>query len=93
MMRELILIFSYIVCAFLPPLVYRRLRRAGSLRIFWMSWLISLTGAFTGGVFGAMLIARFGWDLGFLGDLASALIGATALTMLYMTLRELPENW
>lgn len=92
-MRELILIFSYIVCAFLPPLVYRRLRRSSSLRLFWVSWVVSLTGAFIGGLFGAMLIARIGWDLGFAGDLASALIGATALTMLYMTLRELPGNW
>jgi hypothetical protein len=92
-MRELILIFSYVACAFIPVLVMRRTRSDFTLRMFWATWFISLTGAFSGGLFGTMLIARFGFELGFIGIIIPGLVGAWIFSSLFIRLREMPGNW
>lgn len=92
-MRELILIFSYMACAFIPVLVMRRIRDGFTLRMFWVTWFVSLTGAFSGGFFGTMLIARVGIDIGFIGVILPGLIGAWLLSSLFVRLREMPGNW
>ena len=92
-MRELILISSYITCAFIPVLVIRRLRDGFTLRLFWTTWFVSLTGAFSGGFFGTMLMARAGINIGFIGSIVPGLIGAWLFSSLFIRLREMPGNW
>lgn len=92
-MRELILIFSYIICAFSPVLLIRRIRSEFSPGQFWGVWFVSLTGAFAGGLLGTILLARTGIDLGFYSSIVPALLGAWGFSALYLTLREMPGNW
>lgn len=92
-MRELILIFSYVACAFIPVLILRRNRPGFTLRMFWSTWFVSLVGAFFGGLFGTMLISRFGIEMGFLISVIPGLIGAWLLSFLFIRLREMPGNW
>ena len=92
-MRELILIFSYIVCAFAPVLLIPRIRRGFSFGQFWGIWFVSLTGAFGGGVLGTIFLARTEMEFGFFASIIPAFVGAWALGFLFLTIREQPENW
>jgi hypothetical protein len=92
-MREVILIFSYISCAFIPALFYVKVRRRYSMSAFWAIWIFSLIGAFLGGYFGTMLIARAGLELGFPGSLGTGLAGAWLMAVLFIKLKEIPGNW
>ena len=93
-MRELILFFSYIVCAFIPVFIYRRvLNRIINIGMLWITWLLSLTGAFFGGYFGTLVVAHFGLFWGFPGSILFGLIGAWIVTSLFIHVREIPDNW
>ncbi len=92
-MREIILIFSYILCAFTPVLMIKRVRNDFSPGQFWSTWFVSLTGAFAGGVFGTMFLARIGLEFGVFASIVPALIAAWCICLLYLTLREMPGNW
>ena len=92
-MHQLILIISYIVCAFIPLLLMGRTRTGIATRAFWVVWLISLTGAFFGGLFGTMLIARTGFELGFFARSIPAVLGAWLFAGIFIKLRDMPGNW
>jgi len=40
-----------------------------------------------------MLIARFGFELGFIGIIIPGLVGAWIFSSLFIRLREMPGNW
>lgn len=89
-MRELILIFSYIVCAFVPVIILKKSRG----RIFWITWLISLIGAFAGGVLGSLAAVRsMGAGTGFLTSILPGFAGAWLFSFIFIKLRNLPDNW
>ena len=92
-MRELILIFSYIVCAFIPVLFFRKFRSGFTLALFWTTWFVSLTGAFAGGLFGTMIFAHYGIFPGFTGSIIPGLAGAWFVSVLFIRLKEMPGNW
>ena len=92
-MRELILIFSYIISAFIPALFFKKSRYGFTLGLFWATWLIGLTGAFAGGMFGSMLFAHFGFFPGFSGSILPGLAGAWFVSILFIRLKEMPGNW
>jgi hypothetical protein len=92
-MREIIFILIYIVFAFIPVILMRWRRPGMSLRLFWTSWFVSLTGAFAGGVMGTMLLARTNWEFSFLATALPAFAGACLLSVLFQSLRRIPENW
>ena len=92
-MRELILILSYVLCAFAPVIVMRRAGNLRSQRSFWFAWIIGLTGSFAGGLAGTMVLARTGVEFGFFAGIVPALIGSWFLTFCFIRLREMPGNW
>ena len=92
-MKELILIFSYIVCAFIPVFIYRKIRSNFSIGMFWATWFFSITGAFSGGLFGTAAFAHAGLFWGFPGSILSGLLGAWLISSLFIRLKEIPGNW
>ena len=92
-MRELILIISYIICAFIPLLMSRRIRTGFTIGQFWGAWFISLIGAFAGALVGTLLLTRSGIDFGFYASILPALLGSWGFCTLYMLLRGMPGNW
>ena len=92
-MKELILIFSYIICAFIPLLMSRRIRTGFTVGQFWGAWFVTLIGAFTGAFVGTLLLSRTGIDFGFYASIIPALLGSWGFCALYLTLREMPGNW
>ena len=92
-MRETILILVYVVFAFVPVILMKWRRPETSLRLFWTSWFVSLTGAFAGGAVGTVLIARTHLEFSFLVTVLPAFAGACLLSLLFQSLRRMPENW
>jgi len=93
-MRELILIFSYVACAFIPVFIFRRFTDiVFNVGMFWTTWMFSITGAFAGGFLGTMVFAHFGLLWGFPGSILSGMIGAWLITSLFISLKRIPGNW
>jgi uncharacterized membrane protein YeaQ/YmgE (transglycosylase-associated protein family) len=92
-MRETVHIFIYIVFAFIPVILMKWRRPQTSLRLFWTSWFVSLTGAFAGGAIGSVMLARTNLEFSFLATVLPAFAGAWLLSILFQSLRRIPENW
>lgn len=92
-MQELILALSYIISAFIPVLISARLRGGFSPSMFWLTWLVSLVGAFAGGTGGAVMMAQIGMGTHFFGHAIPALSGSLLLTWFFVRIRRLPGNW
>jgi len=92
-MREVLLFFSYILCAFLSVLLFRKMIGTLSAGAFWAAWFISLIGAFAGGYLGTLLINRAGLNPGFLGSLLAGFAGSCLLAGFFITIKKIPGNW
>jgi len=92
-MREILLFFSYILCAFVSALVFLKLGRDLSLGAFWATWFISLIGAFAGGYLGTILINRAGLNPDFIGSLLAGFAGSWLLAGFFLRIKKIPGNW
>ena len=90
-MHATILVLLYVAAAFLPVLFFHFIRDAVPRGRFWMMWVLSLIGAFLGGMGGTIVIAKLGWDSAFIGSLMASLAGAWIMTAASLKLRDLPE--
>ncbi len=92
-MREAVLIFVYIVFAFIPVILIKWRHPETSHRFFWMTWFVGLTGAFFGGALGIVLIAKTHLEFRFVVMVLPAFIGSCLLCYLFQVLRRIPGNW
>ena len=92
-MRELILIFINLVFAFAAVFFLKVSGYKFTWRLFWISWIISLSGAFSGGVLGVILMARIDVEFGLLISTMPSFLGACLFLGVFVLLRSIPEKW
>jgi len=92
-MRETILFFSYVMCAFVSVFVIKWTKKDISRRLFWITWSVGLIGAFLGGLLGIVFIARIGLEMRFILSILPGFLGAWLFSRLFIKLREIPGIW
>jgi len=92
-MRETILFFIYVICAFISVFIIKWSRNDISRRLFWITWSVGLVGAFLGGLLGIILIARIGLEMRFILSILPGFLGSWFFSRLFIRLREIPGIW
>ncbi len=92
-MRELVLVLTYFVCAFITVMILKSAKYNFSRRLFWASWVTSLIGAFFGGVFGSIFFHRIGMEFSLITGALPAFAGAWLFIGVFLFLRAIPDRW
>ncbi len=92
-MRELVLVFTYFVCAFISVMILKSAKYKFSRRLFWVSWVASLIGAFFGGVFGSIFLHRIGMEFSLIAGAFLSFAGAWLFLGIFLILRAIPDRW
>ncbi|MCG8454479.1 MAG: hypothetical protein MI717_15005 [Spirochaetales bacterium] len=94
-MRELLLVSSHIVCAFISVMLATKFFRHGrpSTGVFWFVWAIALVGSFVGGWAGAWVFAHGGITQYSIINAIPSILVAWTLAATFLWLRRLPDNW
>ena len=93
MMDRILLIFLYFFVSLIPILFLKLKRKEIPIRSFVLIWILSISGAFTGGYFGARVYSVIHPENTFSLYFISALIFSVLFSRVFIKFQEIPSEW